>query len=152
MSASQSGILQADTSVDAVDFTRREVDCPCASNESGPSRCISTAFRSRTPQRISLSGATHPLWRRDGRELYYISADRQLTAASLSVQGSDITILERRPLFSMAPVDLSSTNERVQYAVLGNGEQFLLNVMRRAASPKRNGRPQLAGVATRSKP
>ena len=58
-----------------------------------------------------------------------ISADRQLTAASLSVQGSDITILERRPLFSMAPVDLSSTNERVQYAVLGNGEQFLLNVM-----------------------
>ena len=93
------------------------------------------------------------MWRRDGRELYYISADRQLTAASLSVQGSDITILERRPLFSMAPVDLSSTNERVQYAVLGNGEQFLLNVMAdEQPHPKRNGRPQLAGVATRSKP
>ena len=38
-----------------------------ASNESGPSEVyINTFPRASTPQRISLSGGTHPLWRRDG--------------------------------------------------------------------------------------
>jgi Tol biopolymer transport system component len=108
-----------------------------ASNESGSSEVYINSFpRAGTPQRISLSGGTHPLWRRDGRELFFISADRQLAAASLSVQGSDIAVLERRPLFSMSSVDLS-WNERAQYAVLANGEQFLLNVIA-GEQPHRN--------------
>jgi hypothetical protein len=33
--------------------------------------------------RVSTSGATRPLWSRDGRELFYLDADRRLTTVSV---------------------------------------------------------------------
>ena len=49
---------------------------------------------------VSAGGGIHPVWRRDGRELYYWQAN-QLVAASLDVGGVDEArvVRERTPLF-----------------------------------------------------
>ena len=98
------------------------------SDESGSSEIYVNSFpRPGTPVRISTTGGIQPVWRRDGRELFYIAADRRLMAASLQMQGGEVLVAERRALFDVGYLD--TRDERPQYAVLGNGERFLMTAM-----------------------
>ena len=75
--------------------------------------------------RVSTSGGAQPMWSKDGRELYYLSPDRKLMAASIQISSSSLEILDRQVLFG-APQVIDETNRR-QYAVLDNGERFIFN-------------------------
>jgi eukaryotic-like serine/threonine-protein kinase len=76
--------------------------------------------------RISTGGGIEPVWRRDGRELFYLAADRSLM--SVDVQTAD-TFKASAPvhLFQtrLATV-LNTAYTRNQYAVSGDGQRFLL--------------------------
>ena len=68
-----------------------------------------------------------PMWRKDGRELYYLSPDGKLIAAGLRSSSSGLEVTTRQELFD-APQVLSATS-RKQYAVLDNGERFIFNAI-----------------------
>jgi len=46
---------------------------------------VQTVEPSGAKYQISSSGGTEPQWRRDGKELFYVSADRKLTAVPVKL-------------------------------------------------------------------
>jgi hypothetical protein len=77
---------------------------------------------------VSSKGASQPRWRRDGRELFYISQDGELVAASVT-PGREPSVGQARPLF-MPPLGSSNmmTGYGTQYDVSADGERFLFSV------------------------
>lgn len=76
---------------------------------------------------VSARGGTQPVWRRDGKELFYLSADRKMMA--VPVRTSPRFEAETpRPLFDAATrwVDAGRI---AQYDVSADGQRFLLNRM-----------------------
>lgn len=73
---------------------------------------------------VSITGGSHPKWRRDGQELFFLAPDRKL----MSVQ------VRTKPEFSAdIPQPLFQTHARIAdylrpYDVAANGQRFLLNV------------------------
>ena len=74
---------------------------------------------------ISTSGGTQPRWRRDGRELYYISSDNKLMAVPIAVNGSGLK--PGSPVTLFQPRILGGRT-RPQYDVAPDG-RFLINVV-----------------------
>jgi len=72
------------------------------SNESGRDDIYVQPFPQQTGKwMVSGTGATHPQWRRDGRELLFLSSDGQVMAAPFSASAHDGLRLDAaRPLFS----------------------------------------------------
>ena len=59
------------------------------SDETGQSEVYARPFRSSGEKvRISTAGGSQPRWRRDGKELFYLSADNHLTAVTLTLGDS----------------------------------------------------------------
>ena len=74
------------------------------SNESGrPEVYVQTVPTSGAKYQISTSGGTFPAWRRDGKELYYISPDRKLMAVPMKI-GSTIEAGTPQSLFALPVV------------------------------------------------
>lgn len=76
-------------------------------------------------------------WRSDGRELYYLAADKRLMAVPVAIDG---------PFRAEAPVPLFETDldptglgisGRNQYVTAASGQRFLLNQARPNAEPPR---------------
>jgi DNA-binding winged helix-turn-helix (wHTH) protein/Tol biopolymer transport system component len=65
---------------------------------------------------VSSGGGAGPVWRSDGGELYYISADKHLNAVALSPDS--LTLGKPQPLFSIP-------GSSVPFAVADNGRRFL---------------------------
>jgi Tol biopolymer transport system component len=74
--------------------------------------------RSGEPIRVSAAGGISPRWRRDGRELFYISAANRMMAVPIR-PGSDAPLGDPRALFSIDPAGWRD------YDVTGDGERFL---------------------------
>ena len=77
---------------------------------------------------ISRGGGMQPVWRGDGRELFYVSLDGVLTAVNI---GGDRTLTASapQPLFQTTlPIVLAPF--RTAYAVSADGQRFLLNSLR----------------------
>jgi eukaryotic-like serine/threonine-protein kinase len=77
---------------------------------------------------ISTGGGTFPRWRRDGKELFYLSAENKLIAVAVNGQGSAFEVGAAHPLFEIRrrPAryrGISSGN----YDVSGDGQRFLVN-------------------------
>jgi serine/threonine-protein kinase len=72
---------------------------------------------------VSASGGAHPVWRRDGRELYYWRED-QLIAASLGPGGANAPLVVRghMPLFRAPYVEAAHPN----YDVSPDGTRFVV--------------------------
>jgi hypothetical protein len=66
---------------------------------------------------ITSGGATHPQWRRDGRELYYTSADGKLMAVGLKLQGGSLQASAPRELLQV---------DRSAYEVAPDGKRILV--------------------------
>lgn len=79
--------------------------------------------------RISLDGGSTPRWRRDGRELYYVSPDnRSIFAVSIETVPTFKSGLPTR-LFSVGAVPAARDRARsVAYDVTPNGQRFLVSV------------------------
>ena len=97
------------------------------SNESGRSELNVQTFPQPGPKRqVSVNGALlNPRWSRDGKELFYLSPDLDLMAASIKITGPSLETGVPIPLFR-APVNRGGGVSRV-YDVSADG-RFLVNV------------------------
>jgi Tol biopolymer transport system component len=84
------------------------------------------AASGQTP--ISIAGGTQPEWRRDGKELFYISADGKLTAVPVTTDGATFGAGTSHALFD---VEVPEPNPPypTDYAVTADGQRFLVNTV-----------------------
>jgi Tol biopolymer transport system component len=95
------------------------------SDESGgPEIYIQTFPTSGGRWRVSAGGGCQPSWRGDGRELFYIAADRKLMAVDVKL-GTSFETGVPQPLFDTRVLTL--TDFRSHYAVAADGQRFLIN-------------------------
>jgi dipeptidyl aminopeptidase/acylaminoacyl peptidase len=94
------------------------------SNESGRLEVYVRPFASSEGKwQISSTGGSQPRWRRDGRELFYLAADRRLM--SVAVGGKErFEVQAPQPLFQTRALTFF---ERYDYAVTADGQRFLVN-------------------------
>jgi hypothetical protein len=81
------------------------------------------AAASGRKRRISINGGSHPRWRRDGNELFYLSADRKLMAVETR------TAPDFHPGIPQALFQTRLRQEwyMIGYDVAADGKRFLLN-------------------------
>jgi eukaryotic-like serine/threonine-protein kinase len=99
-----------------------------ASDESGMWEVYVQAFPGGGDKiAISTGGGSEPQWRRDGRELYYLSADVTMKAVEFA-PGSPVRVKRAVTLFP-APVPGSGElyARRNHYTVTPDGQRFLIN-------------------------
>ena len=95
-----------------------------ANNETGHLEVYVTPFPGGGSKwQASTSGAANPRWRRDGKELFYVSGDNRIMAVSVSVQGNSITLGVPQPLFQTTAVG----GPLGPYDLTGDGKKFLVN-------------------------
>jgi serine/threonine-protein kinase len=72
------------------------------SSESGQQEVYVRPFpeTARGRWQISISGGTHPRWAPNGREIYYLSPDRNMMVARIDA-GTMFAVLDRAPLFAL---------------------------------------------------
>jgi Tol biopolymer transport system component len=94
------------------------------SNESGRYEIYIQSFPTpsfKAP--ISTTGGRSPRWRRDGKEIFYLSEDGKLMAVSVSPSANTMEISRPTPLFDIAVIQ----GGRPEYDVTGDGQRFLVN-------------------------
>jgi serine/threonine protein kinase/Tol biopolymer transport system component len=81
---------------------------------------------------VSIDGGTSARWRRDGREIFYLSADGMLMAAEVRAQGAELRVGPPQPLFQTR-----IGGARIPYASSADGQRFLVATIEKAgqASP-----------------
>jgi hypothetical protein len=78
--------------------------------------------------RISTDGGSAPRWRRDGKEIFYVSSDRKLVAVPLRTSDSTVDVLAPSVLFSVgAGPAQNAYGGRAHYDVTADGQRFLVN-------------------------
>jgi len=82
---------------------------------------------------ISTNGGTYPKWRRDGKEIFFISADRKLMAVDVNTAGAAFESGVAHALFDvhlitpfLMPEPIPAFNLSYPYAVADNGRRFLI--------------------------
>jgi Tol biopolymer transport system component len=87
--------------------------------------------------RVSRSGGRHPRWRRDGRELFYVTPEGALMSASLST-GSSFRVTESRTLFRQPALALDFNNPLAssRYDVSRDGGHFLVRMPAESGLPE----------------
>ena len=79
---------------------------------------------------ISIDGGTRPRWRRDGKELFYLSNDNKIMAVPIKTTASTIEIGTARPLFQTHPATVANN-----YDVSGDGQRFIVNSVLESQTP-----------------
>ncbi len=78
---------------------------------------------------LSSGGGASPFWRRDGRELFYLSPDGMLMSVEVHAQGRAVAAGKPRALFMTAtPGREAGTSEQGVAGLSPDGQQFLLKV------------------------
>jgi Tol biopolymer transport system component len=93
------------------------------SDESGQNQIyVQTIPASGAKYQISTAGGTQPTWRRDGKELFYVSADQRLMAVPIAL-GARVEPGTPEALFPVFQVAALTG-----YAPSRDGQRFLVNV------------------------
>jgi serine/threonine protein kinase/Tol biopolymer transport system component len=96
-----------------------------ASNESGKFQIYVRSFpASSAAWQISNDGGGHPRWRRDGKELFYVSPDKKLMAVEVNESAGTFEVGLTKPLFEIGIVSEPSPSN---YDVTADGQRFLVN-------------------------
>ena len=74
---------------------------------------------------ISTGGGVAPRWRRDGKELFYISADSKMMAVAVSIDPGFKAGVPK-PLFQAPIWGGGQTNNVTRYDVTADGKKFLM--------------------------
>ena len=94
------------------------------SNESGKSEVYVQSFPpSGGKWQVSTGGGAQPHWRGDGKELFYIAADRKLMAVGVAA-GSNFDPGAPKPIFQTQVSGYAAPN---RYVVTSDGQRFLVN-------------------------
>jgi serine/threonine protein kinase len=97
-----------------------------ASDESGEMHVYVQPFPGTGEKRqISSEGGSEPRWRRDGRELFYLSSSHSLM--SVSIPGGNAFNAGVPQALFQARVPLSGNPYRTNYTVTRDGQRFLVN-------------------------
>jgi Tol biopolymer transport system component len=85
-------------------------------------------FNAEHPERwtISSGGGYQPLWGRDGKELFYLSADSKVSAVDVGTTGDSFTSGPPRPLFSVQIAGGPSAAPTHRWDVSRDGQRFLV--------------------------
>jgi eukaryotic-like serine/threonine-protein kinase len=75
---------------------------------------------------ISSSGGQQPLWRRDGKELFYLSSDDNLMSVPIKLRPDSVQADAAHPLFPLANAILSVNGLVAPYDVTSGGERFIV--------------------------
>lgn len=75
---------------------------------------------------VSTTGGQEPRWRRDGRELFFLSLDRKLMAVPVRT-GSKFQFQSPVPLFGTRAHEPITAEEFFTYDVSADGQRFLIN-------------------------
>jgi eukaryotic-like serine/threonine-protein kinase len=98
-----------------------------ASNETGKWEIYVTSFPAAQGKwQISAGGGEQPRWRGDGKEVFYLSADRKMMAAPVTT-GATFDAGVPVALFQATPRQAISTNDQFVYDVSRDGQRFLIN-------------------------
>jgi serine/threonine protein kinase/Tol biopolymer transport system component len=76
---------------------------------------------------VSVDGGRWPRWRRDGKELYFISTGNVLTAVDVREKGDSLEVGRPVPLFPVHPSLRTYRQGMIDYDVSPDGKRFLLN-------------------------
>jgi Tol biopolymer transport system component len=104
------------------------------SNESGRIEVYLTAVASPNQRwQLSTTGGYQPRWSRDGREVYFVTADSRLMAVAITI-AADVQVARPRELFRSRLSVPAKTPFVTRYDVSADG-RFLLNVPIRPEPP-----------------
>jgi Tol biopolymer transport system component len=93
-------------------------------------------------------GGVQPLWRKDGRELYFVSLDQHLNAVSVEVAGDSLRISRPTALFETTIRPEAGLGTRASYDVTRDGQRFV--VVQATGADTRNDAPITVLVNWRS--
>ena len=97
------------------------------SDESGKKEVYVRSFpASGAKWQVSAGGGSQPRFTRDGKELFFLSADRRMMAAQLQTEGATFGFGAPRALFE-THISLKEDRPGNQYAVSSDGQRFLIN-------------------------
>jgi hypothetical protein len=99
------------------------------SDESGRKEVYVQSFpASGAKWQVSVGGGSQPRFRRDGKELFYLGADRRLMAVEVKTEAATFASGAPRALFETR---ISKGEDRPgdQYAVTADGQRFLVNTV-----------------------
>ena len=82
---------------------------------------------------VSTAGGSQPMWRSDGKEMFYISPDGEVMSVDVSTTSSEFRAGTPNPLFHQPLSDLEMRNG---YAVSPDGRRFLMLVPAGQAKPE----------------
>jgi eukaryotic-like serine/threonine-protein kinase len=121
-------ILETSAPIDTIRVSPDGKWVAYASFESGKSEVYVAAFPSFTNRRQISSGsgpgAVQPLWRADGKELFFVSRDRGMMAVDISA-GPTLEPGVPRRLFETS---VNATSSFHNYAVTRDGQRFLIRL------------------------
>jgi serine/threonine protein kinase len=99
-----------------------------ASDESGRAEVYVQSFPATGGKwQVSSGGGDQPMWRRDGRELFYLAADGKLMAAEVNPSASTFQAGVPKPLFEPHVPAAAITSNRNYILVMADGQRFLIN-------------------------
>jgi serine/threonine protein kinase/Tol biopolymer transport system component len=107
-----------------------------ASDESGRFEVYVRSFPSGAERTlVSVGGGMQPEWRRDGRELFYLSADSRIMAVPITTQRDAIATGTPHALFSVNVVEPAAPYPN-DYTVSGDGQQFVVAAAAKVTTPQ----------------
>ena len=99
-----------------------------SSNANGPMEIYVRPFKGEGDAiLVSSAGGVHPIWRADGRELFYLSPKDELMVVSVLNSGTNIKFEEPQRLFKAEVNDIAITVAS-PYDVAPDGQRFLVNM------------------------
>ena len=94
------------------------------SDESGTNQVYIAPFPNPVGKwQVSRSGGSEPRWRGDGKEIFFLSPENKLTAATVNASGSNLQIGNAETLFEIHPANPPGYH----YDVTKNGKRFLVD-------------------------
>ena len=98
-----------------------------AANDSGrPEVYIQAMPPAKGRWTVSTNGGAQPMWRGDGKELYYVTLDNMLTSVPIKL-GSGVTVGIPSALFKIQGSESLFNSVRNHYSVTSDGHRFVVN-------------------------